>query len=306
MQDFSPHHPIVQNSHGNHCKSLSQRRYGWYHLARVSYLRQYIHHYIDVRPPRRSATDWEKTGDVLASTTLDGPPLGSSTNRSSCYPEHPFLASVLYFFGIISIFLLLLDFLDWQPRILTTDTYQHISIFLVSGFGYFFISISYSWSPLLHNFHQALYQQIPTTVYWMSIWATHSHNRCLASISFFSNLYNMDKSEFLPSLGTIIAAQIPSNSVVNIMKLSIFSFIGLLTIVCVCYISIKSRFWLHEPQSSRVSLLCDLCISQMLEPNDYYQALDFIRISHRHNLDPSSTSFFSLFLFPGQHQKRQS
>ena len=30
--------------------------------------------------------------------------LGSSTNRSSCYPEHPFLASVPYFFGIISIF----------------------------------------------------------------------------------------------------------------------------------------------------------------------------------------------------------
>ena len=39
--------------------------------------------------------------------------------------------------------------------------------------------------------------------------------------------------EFLPSLGTIIAA-LPSNSVVNIMKLSIFSFIGLLTIVCLC------------------------------------------------------------------------
>ena len=46
VQDFSHHHPIVQNSHGNRCKSLSQRRYGWYHLAReVSYLRLYFHHY---------------------------------------------------------------------------------------------------------------------------------------------------------------------------------------------------------------------------------------------------------------------
>ena len=77
--------------------------------------------------------------------------------------------------------------------------------------------------------------------------------------------------------------------------------------MCACYISIKSRSWLHEAQSSRVSLLCDLCISQMLEPNDYYQALDFIRISHRHNLDPSSTSLFTLFLCnKGQHWKRQS
>ena len=66
------------------------------------------------------------------STTLDLLPTGPAVTRSI-----PFSQAFHIFRNYFHFFLLLLDFLDWQPWILTTDTHQHISIFLVSGFGYF-------------------------------------------------------------------------------------------------------------------------------------------------------------------------
>ena len=142
----SHHHPIVQNSHRNHWKSLPQRRYGWYHLGReVSYLRLYFHHYITQRRAAASTVGDRLREDRRCfgfhhhgwSTTLDLPTTGPAVTRSI-----PFSQAFYIFSELFPFFLLLSDFLDWQPWILTTDTHQHISIFLVSGFGFFFISIS--------------------------------------------------------------------------------------------------------------------------------------------------------------------
>ena len=153
MQYFSHHHPIVQNSHRNHCKSLSQRRYGWYHSAReVSYLRLYFHHY-----------NLKTCGRLYGRRQTEGRPamfwlpppwmvhhLGSSTNRSSCYPEHPFLASVPYFSELFPFFsssfrlsrLTTLNSYYWYPW-----TYFYLSGFWLWLFFHFnFIELVSTWT----------------------------------------------------------------------------------------------------------------------------------------------------------------